>query len=126
MPGRLSRCFTGRWNENRFREAKVERAVAVWRLHETEVENRGRSGGRFRFRDLGQQSASLESRRRLRVGRCVSKCGEEPQRASLLRCRCHAYNSAIDFGEPRYSRPYIEVAEFFRRSRFDRCASLVR
>lgn len=24
MPGRLSRCFTGRWNENRFREAKVK------------------------------------------------------------------------------------------------------
>jgi hypothetical protein len=35
MPGRLSRCFTGRWNENRFREAKVNRVAAVWRLQET-------------------------------------------------------------------------------------------
>lgn len=34
MPGRLSRCFTGRWNENRFREAEVNRIVAVWRFQE--------------------------------------------------------------------------------------------
>ena len=35
MPGRLSRCFTGRWNENRFREAEVKRVAGVWRFHET-------------------------------------------------------------------------------------------
>jgi hypothetical protein len=77
MPGRLSRCFTGRWNENRFREAEVKWVVAVWRLQETGVEGRDRSGGRSRFRNLGQQSAPLGSRRRLRVGRCVVKSREQ-------------------------------------------------
>jgi len=48
MPGRLSRCFTGRWNETDFVRQRSN-GSSRFGVSRRPVEGRGRSGGRSRF-----------------------------------------------------------------------------
>jgi len=102
------------------------KVVAVRRLEETGVVSRGLLGGetpiQYPTRELVDNPCGA-----LRVEEqgTVAVTSRQRPRASSLGLG-HAHNPAIHFGQALHGRSYIEVAELFRLSGFNRCASLVR